>query len=198
MSRTIVRCGMLVLVHAMAFICGGCGATVYSPAHPIDPAAIYVADYGRHSSIFFPMGNAAYVEYSLGDWNFYALGHNSNLSGVGALFFSESATLARRYARSAPGSAEPAHLFQPRIFQVCVASSDMKRVRDGLERRWRCLAGSKIYNPAEDTEFVRDPIHYSWLYTCNDWTAQLLRETGCRVVGLTTFSAFHSGDKPAE
>ncbi|HWE04826.1 MAG TPA: DUF2459 domain-containing protein [Tepidisphaeraceae bacterium] len=195
MSRAIGRSTCLVLLQLLGLLSAGCGATVYSPSNPVDPTAVYFADYGRHSSIFLPVGPAAYAEYSFGDWNFYALGKTSNCDGLAALFWSQSSALGRRYARSTAGEAEPAHLFQPRIFQVCVARSRMRFVRDRLENRWHAHLETKVYNQTDDTEFVRDSTHYSWLYDCNDWTAQVLRDMGCKVVGVTTLSAFHPGDR---
>jgi hypothetical protein len=195
MSQTILRHANLAIILAAGLIAAGCGATVYSPAHPANPTAIYMADYGRHSSVFFPMEDSGFVEYSFGDWNFYAMGNSTNSDGFHALFWSCSATMARRYTHPEAGKAGPSPLFGPRVFQLTVGRSQMQAVRDKLELRWRSLIKTRIYNPYEDMEFVRDPIHYSWLYTCNDWTAQLLREMGCKVDGITTFSSFQPGDK---
>src|SRR5687768_146055 len=98
------RASGLGLVLWAAFCCGGCQAVIVPPrVGPAEPKLpVYVADYGYHSSVILPRGDAVMVEYAYGDWTFFAKNQKSLRTTLGALFSSEQATLARRVLLRSP------------------------------------------------------------------------------------------------
>jgi hypothetical protein len=70
-------------------------------------------------------------------------------------------------------------------------------VRAGLESRWRAHESTAIYNPFDETEFVKDKSRYAWNSDCNEATADILRELGCEVEGATYLSHFELSDDAA-
>src|SRR5436190_12294843 len=77
-------------------LAGGCSATIIPPASPLNPRTIYIADYGRHSSILLPKPDGKFTEYAWGDWQWFALGDTSAPSAIRAVLFSDSSTLGQR------------------------------------------------------------------------------------------------------
>src|SRR3954451_19457334 len=75
---------------------GGCAIKIVPPSNPANPVAVYITDYGRHSSILLPMGDGHLMEYSYGDWEFYALNQYKWYIGASKLFFSDGSGLGRR------------------------------------------------------------------------------------------------------
>src|SRR4051812_12568039 len=75
----------------------GCGGVITPPSHLRDPVAVYVTDYGRHSSVLLPTDTGGLVDYQVGDWNWIAAGHRHWYNALGAIFFSEGTALGRRY-----------------------------------------------------------------------------------------------------
>src|SRR5439155_10764301 len=80
----------------LLILAGGCSATIIPPASPSNSQTIYVADYGRHSSILLPEPDGKFTEYAWGDWEWFALGDTSAPSAVRAVLFSDSSTLGQR------------------------------------------------------------------------------------------------------
>src|SRR5512140_2380377 len=74
----------------------GCAETIHPPVNPTDPVTVYVADYGRHSSIVLPETKGGYVEWAFGDWQWFALGRTKVDVALAAIVSSPQSTLGRR------------------------------------------------------------------------------------------------------
>ena len=181
-----------VILFIGMLLMGGCAATVYPQAKPLRPTAVYVADYGIHSSVLLPTDTGRYVEYAFGDWNFAALNHCWPQDAVGALLISFQSTLGRRFVDLQPGQSEP-HPVHPTPYrlQVVYASQDrVERVVHELDDRYQ-RGGKPVHNPDNDTDYVKDDTEHYWIANnCNHLTARCLREMGCDVRGLTVLSKF--------
>lgn len=187
MAKTIAISLFLLL----AFV-GGCATNVYPQAKPIRPVAVYVADYGIHSSLLLPAGDGRYVEYAFGDWNFAALNHCWPQDALGALLISFQSALGRRYITVAPGQTEPSPVHpSPHKIQVVYASrAAVEHVVKELDARYRRDMSVVRRNPDNGMDYVKDNEHYSVLNNCNHLTARCLREMGCDVRGLVVLSTF--------
>lgn len=177
----------------------GCGA-VHPPARTKDPLAVYVADYGVHSAVMLPVGGDRYVEYAFGDWGYCALDRDGPFDAIGALLFSGSSAFGRRFVEMKPGQAYPTPRapLPKKIFSITVSRQYLETVEKKLDARWRKYECTAVHNPGNDTDYVRDDQHYSFLHSCNHLTADTLREMGCKVDGPTIFSSFHLADTPAD
>jgi hypothetical protein len=175
----------------LAFV-GGCATNVYPQAKPIRPIAVYVADYGIHSSLLLPVSDGRYVEYAFGDWNFAALNHCWPQDALGALLISFQSALGRRYITVAPGQTEPWPVHpSPHKIQVVYASrTAVEHVVKELDARYRRDMSVVRRNPDNGMDYVKDNEHYSVLNNCNHLTARCLREMGCDVRGLVVLSTF--------
>lgn len=191
------RTAISLLIVLMA---GGCGAAVYPQTNPVHPTAVYLADYGIHSSLLLPNGDGRFVEYAFGDWNFAALNHCWPQDALGALLISFQSTLGRRFITLAPAEDEPHPMHpSPHRVQVFYASRDevMRVVRE-MDARYRLDTSVLMHNSDNDMDYVKDAEHYWVANNCNHLTARCLREMGCDVRGFVMLSKFSVESVPAQ
>lgn len=179
-------------VTMLLFLAGGCAATVYPRPQPAQPTAVYLADYGIHSSLLLPVAERRYVEYAYGDWNFAALNHCWPQDALGALLISFQSALGRRFIDVPPGQAEPhpVHPVPHRIQVVYASQADVERLVRELDQRYCRDRSDCRHNPENNMDYVKDNQHYWIAHNCNHLTAQCLRELGCDVRGLVVLSGF--------
>jgi hypothetical protein len=186
-----MRVVALCLVTIVVLISCGCGA-VHPPAQTVDPVSVYVANYGFHSAVMLPLDRTHYIEYAFGDWAYCAEDRDGPLDAIGALLMSGGSAFGRRYIEMKPGQAYPT----PRtplpkvIFPVAVSRPQVEAIERTLDRRWTRHECTVVHNPGNDTDYVRDSEHYSLFHSCNQLTADTLRNLGCRVDGPVMLSSF--------
>ncbi len=177
----------------------GCGAVVHPPAKAVDPVAVYVADYGVHSAVMLPLNDGRYVEYAFGDWGYCAYNKAAINDALGALLLSSESAFGRRFIEKNPGQAYPTpHAPLPKkIFAVYASRSDVQAIERKFAQRFQKYASTKVYNYDNDTDYVHDDEHYSFINSCNHLTANTLRSLGCEVDGWAVFSNFRYSPTPA-
>ncbi len=97
----------LMICSVLAASAAGCATTVVPDGHIPDPVAVYVADYGVHSSVMLPVidpeRSNQYVEYCFGDWRYAAENHCEPQDALGRaagfVTIGVRPALYRRYAR---------------------------------------------------------------------------------------------------
>ena len=186
-------------IHALLLVCllgsapllGGCAATVIPQAEAKDPAPVFIADYGIHSSLFLPTPDGRFVEYAFGDWGYAAENHNWPHDALGALLMSFQSAFGRRYFDVKPGQDGPQPDRKPNSMQKIVCEREaVNRLLERLDARYRAAGHKPVKNPENGIEYVRDVEHYSVANNCNHLTARSLRELGCEVRGLVVGSSF--------
>lgn len=176
----------------------GCSAAVEPPAHCASPTAVIVADYGKHSSLTLPSDRSHYVEYSFGDWNYYALERHSPFDAAQALFFSPASTLGRRDIAIDPAHATLTFIGKPRLLALRVEREKVVALRTALAAEWNAQAATHHFDAALETDFVKETRPYNWLENCNGWTASRLRDLGCKIEGTPILSHFALLEPKAE
>lgn len=206
-NHRLVSCpNILAILFLTALpLAGGC-ASVYPAANPKDPVAVYICNYGFHSSLLLPVekvGDAAtqpaasptYVEYCYCDWNFTVENRDWVIPDwPRALLFSRSSGLGRRFLKSAPDGtpilpdvpSEPLKWWK----KIYASRERVAKVDEELDRRYES-DDFRYWTVASDQfVFVRDTNRYWIGHNCNDLTADLLRELGCDVRGESVLSGF--------
>jgi hypothetical protein len=184
-----------VLLLLSVLFSAGCGgsARVYPPSLMVHPATIYIADYGRHSTLLLPVSSHRLVEYEWGDWKWLAYNQRDLYSIPGAMLWSSCSAFARRFVDPQTASVESiktALFEEPRVISLQVDAPAAEMLRHELDDRFLRDANAVIYNRTDSCCMARDPVQYSIFYNCNHLTAAWLRELGCRVEGNTTQSKF--------
>jgi hypothetical protein len=183
----------LVLLRILLIASAGCATRIYPPSNPPRPVAVYVCDYGVHSSLLLPSGRGWFVEYVYGDWAFAALNQTDPFHTLQALFHSPQAGLGRRFLRTAPGQTGPLPPNRPRHIESLIVDSN--RVHDivqTLDQRYRQQIDTLWFNDEPDYNFlfVKDSQHYSAFNNCNTLTGRELQAMGCTLSGNPLFSRF--------
>ena len=169
----------------------GCSGTVHPPVNPSDPVTIYVADYGRHSSIVLPAKDGGYVEWGFGDWNWFALGDTKWNVALAAMIWSPQSCFGRR-AVPAPENddALAKTLEADRVIHLQVPSERADKLMDNLNRRFDKHADTKMYSDYSKMDQVKDSEHYWAMNNCNHLTMRWLRKLDCQVDGFGIMSHF--------
>jgi hypothetical protein len=192
-APTLLR-RLLLLLLPLAF--GGCQHTVTPPAAVSDPVTVFVIDYGRHASLALPAGDeGGLVEWSWGDWNWFARERTGALDGLQALFASPRSTLSRRSLPNVGGAAE----LQERVGAQEVLGFDVERwrgerLRRRLEERWEPLPGESVIRSGGRV-FAPDDARYSLFNNSVHELARWLEELGADVSG-TAFTASYTLREP--
>jgi len=173
----------LLLITLLLIFAAGC-STVRPPATVKDPATIYLAVYGVHSSVLLPYGPEHYVEYSFGDWAYAAENYQMPWNALAALFISFQSTLGRNWIHVEPGQTTPqTYLPTKRLVKMQVERAKVDKIVKDFDRRYDADKGPPTYDDESNTFFVKDSKHYSWLNNCNHMTLDILEEAGCDVSG---------------
>jgi hypothetical protein len=183
----------VILLAPLLLWLGGCGGTITPPPHVRDPTQVYVTDYGRHSTLLLPSGNGSgLVEYAFGDRAWLVGYHRKWYNAFGSLFFSDGATLGRRYFREAPPPERFVQALQAGSYLTfAVEKERAAELRRRLDAEWERAASTASLAPDNDGFlYVDDTEGYSLLHNCNHVTARWLRELGCEVSGATMTSKF--------
>lgn len=187
-QRCAIFFGLLIL------LTGGCGAVVTPPNRVDHPATVYLHIEGRHSSLLLPVdalgpqsrhGRSTWVEYTYGDWRWFALMDTRPIVAARAVFGSPQATFGRRFVGSPPETAVPIIVDRARVdaLQLELAAR--------FARGQAHTPGGALYNPAYDLFFAHDRERYHALNNCNHLTARWLRRLGCRVDGPAITNRFN-------
>lgn len=177
----------LAVLLILALLALGCGGTIRPPAHVDRPVTVYVKTDVRHASVLLPRPRGTgYVEYTYGDWRYFALADTRLAAGVAALLASPQATLGKR--EHPPKFAE--QLNGARLLPVTVDGRRAEALAMTLEARFRRRSDTLLYNDLYGVAFVKDDERYHLFNNCNHITARWLRTLGCRVDGLTITNDF--------
>jgi len=169
----------------------GCAETIHPPVNPTDPATIYVADYGRHSSILLPEKNGGYVEWAFGDWRWFALGQTKADVALAAILSSPQSTLGRREVPPQPDEeALKRTLEADRLIPVVVSGERAEALEDKLQQRYEKHIQTQVHSDYSNLDHVKDCEHYWALNNCNHLTMRWLKKLGCRVDGFGMMSNF--------
>jgi hypothetical protein len=172
-----------LLLLAAAFWLGGCQHVIEPPAAVSNPARVFVIDYGRHASLALPQENETLVEWSWGDWNWYALERTGLAQGAQALFASPRSALARRALAPADDPAElAARVGAEEVLALTVERERVRALHRQLDARWLRRRDQAVAHP-NGRIFVPDDMQYSLSNNSVHELARWLEALGANVSG---------------
>jgi len=184
----------MVRIAAISIVAGcliGCAATVIPPFDPPEPVAIFLTDYGRHSSILIPTDNGTLVEWAFGDFDFFARERWRWWDMIRVVIYSPRSTLGCRYLWLPSDVAVlESELRLPRVQKLVVSGPRAAKLLAQLQERFDARLDTLVYGPTTELWFVEDPDSYTICTNCNNKTAVWLRELGCEVRGWPLTSGF--------
>lgn len=187
-GRRPARLWLLLLV--AAFSLGGCQHVIEPPVEVSNPARVFVIDYGRHASLALPQDDHSLVEWSWGDWNWYALERTGAVQGLQALFASPRSALARRSLAPAEDSQElEARVRAKEVLALTVERERVRALHRQLEARWLRRRDQAVAHP-NGRIFVPDDMRYSLSYNSVHELARWLEALGADVSGAGVTANF--------
>lgn len=208
----MVRTLTIVLLLKVSLLSGGCATSVALPHNVEDPVAVYIVDYGRHSSLLLPvvgsqsemdlLGRVVLREYAFGDWVYYAQNEDSICNGIRALLWKTEGTIGRRDLEGLGPSVDEAPieaegriqrtLGVERVIGLAVERVYVESLLFRLDKRFDAgrMSHSSLYNPRADMDFVPDARSYSVLRHCNHEVREWLVELGVEAKGAPIISEY--------
>ena len=179
----------LVMLGSVLSLCG-C-ATIVPPKHPVDPVPVYLANYGKHSSILLTDPRGHLNEYAYGDFKWFALNHVSAYDAVRALFFSTTPTIGRRQiaADDDIDSVQRATNAYP-VWRFLAPKEKVEHLIEQLDREYDAKLDTVTYNALTGLWYVKAGKHYSAFHNCNHAVAWWFKQIGCDIRGIPMFSGF--------
>lgn len=178
---------LATLVAGLVTGLAGCTTIIRPPAEPCDPAVILVADSRYHSSLILPRDEGGLLEYSFGEWKWYALGQKGGRL-LSVLAIPHTGTLGRaEYSDLAAVRAKPR---LDALYPIEVPRDAMVALRARLESTYLAGQASQVYNPQAATWYVPMQERYWLFHDCNDVLARWLRDLGCRVPRVSRTARF--------
>ena len=175
---------------------GGCQHVIKPPLAVSDPVRVFVVDYGRHASLALPEEDSSLVEWSWGDWNWYALERTGAVEGLQALFASPRSTLSRRVLAPAEDARElAARVGAEKVLALNVERERARALQRRLEARWRRRQGQAVTHRSGRV-FVPDNARYSLSNNSVHELARWLRALGADVSGTGVTANFKVRPRP--
>ncbi len=176
---------LLIGVLVATCLCG-CVTVVSPPAHPADPVSVYLADYGIHSSLVLARGTGGdVVEYSFGQWDWYALNHTEWYRLCDVMLIPTHGALGRREWKAPPTTEtrEPLSERMPvySLYDLHVERAAAEALLARLDARFRSHLDTRVENDDYRLSLVRDDHLYWFGHACNAEVEDWLRELGCGV-----------------
>jgi hypothetical protein len=179
---------LLLLLTALGL--GACQHSIEPPASVSDPVRVHVIDYGRHASLAIPTEDSGLVEWSWGDWNWYALERTGPLEGLQALFASPRSALGRRQLAPARDSDElAARVGAEEVLGLDVERERARALQRRLEERWLRRREEAVAHPSGRV-FVPDDARYSLTNNSVHELARWLEALGADVSGAGVTANF--------
>jgi hypothetical protein len=189
-ERKVKRRAPLLLLWVAGLALGGCQHVIRPPTAVSDPVRVFVIDYGRHASLALPQEGPGLVEWSWGDWNWYALERTGAAEGLQALFASPQSTLARRELAPAGGAGElAARVGAEKVLGLDVERDRARALRRQLDARWLRRRKEAVSHPSGRV-FVPDDARYSPSNNSVHELARWLEALGAEVSGRSVTANF--------
>ncbi len=189
---------LLVLLLLPGFVLSGCQHVIEPPASVSNPVRVFVIDYGRHASLALPKESSGLVEWSWGDWNWFALERTKPRDGLRALFASPRSTLSRRELAPALDTGElTARIGAEKLLSLNVERGRARALQRHLEARWKRRRREAVAHPSGRV-FVPDDARYSLSNNSVHELARWLEVLGADVSGTGVTADFKLRDpRPA-
>ncbi len=199
-TANLVRCKVL-LVFVLLLIWIGFSlirapTIIFPPAAPTNPVNVYVADYGYHSRLALPEPDGTLIQYTYGDWRYFALRQQTLLRGLEALLMPTPGALGRRRYEDLESLQQSLGLDWPKMLHaVPVTAENLTRLLERLDRRYQNNLRTEVVQSgnerdAREISFVQDELDYTLFHNSNHELVEWLEELGCEVEGFITWPNF--------
>lgn len=198
-SRLTIYVFLLLFLVVVGFILLSSPTLIIPPTDPAAPVTVYVIDYGYHSSLVLPDGKGKLMQYSYGDWRYFALNRQNLGDGIAALLYPTQGTIGRRQFNNLAELKKHLECDLPKeggeancntLLGFEVAEAKATRLVKLLDRRFRQNLPMRVKNPRNHLTFVPDDRDYIMFHNSNHELVTWLKNLDCRVKGFVALPNF--------
>lgn len=195
-SRIRSRCTAILVLAVSALVFVGLTVVrsptfIIPPVDPASPVTVYVVDYGYHSRLTLPEVDGGLVQYTYGDWHYFALNQQDFSNAVAALLIPTRGALGRQKVSDA---AELQQLIDKRRYDSLlsfeVARAKAARLLKLLNERFNRNIDTRVENPLTGLSLVQDDQDYTLFHNSNHELVKWLEELDCEVRGFVMLPNF--------
>ncbi len=163
---------------------------IIPPTQPEEPRLVYVVDHGIHSRLVLPDGEGGLVQYTYGDWQYFALQQQTAVTALQALFWPTPATLGRRYLSNISQVNQTLTDRQRQVLELEVSGVQVTQLRSRLDTWFTDHQDTQVHHPASDLRFVKVEPSYTVFHNSNHELVAWLHDLDCEVRGLVVLPSF--------
>lgn len=177
----------VVALVVAAFILVRSSTTIIAPADPVAPVTVYITDYGYHRRLVLPTSQGKLLQYTYGDWDYFALNRQNWNNAIAALLIPTQGTLGRREFKDLAQLRQTLGLdWQDILLSLEVSSSRVFSLEQSLDIRFNQNIDTSIFNPHNSLTLVKDERNYSLWHNSNHELVSWLESLDCQVRGFVT------------
>ncbi|MEX2381472.1 MAG: hypothetical protein WD490_03745 [Opitutales bacterium] len=171
--------------------------TIHPPAELREPVTVTILDYGRHSRLALPGRPGEVVEYSTGEWHYYALRKRNPWRITVAMSGVSRGSLGRRFLpEPTAGRDFPDMTRALRSSQIQVEQEKVSALLEKFEKKWQENVGTRIHYSDSRMSFVDAGTRYHLFRNSNHQVAEWLEFLGCEIEGHPILSNFRVEESP--
>lgn len=161
-----------------------CNSTVVGPPPPTDPCTVFLLQEALHTGLVLPPAPgepAGYVEFSFGDWSWYALGNDAWYRVFEVMLLPTRGTLGRRAFDCATAAELPRAAAWATVSPIVCSAQKVAQLRQRLQAEFDAASGEAVERRELRFRFVPAAESYWFPNHCADVTARWLEELDCTV-----------------
>jgi len=164
---------------------------IIPPTDPANPTTVYVIDYGYHSRLILPDRQDGLLQYTYGDWHYFALNQQDLSDGLAALLIPTVGTLGRKRANDITElRQELGSDWQDTLLSFEVTGTQAAQLLESLNERFNQNIDTRIVNSRNNLAFVQDDQDYILFHNSNHELVNWLEELDCQIEGFITLPNF--------
>jgi len=163
---------------------------IIPPSQPEEPRLVYVVDHGMHSRLVLPDEAGGLVQYTYGDWQYFALQQQTVVTALQALFWPTPATLGRRDLSSISQVQAPGTNREQQVLELVVSGPQMVQLRSRLDTWFTDHQDNQVHHPASNLHFVKVEPSYTVFHNSNHELVSWLHDLDCEVRGFVLWPNF--------
>jgi len=201
-NRIFSRYTAIVILSVLALVLIGCAlirspTLIIPPTDPVNPTTVYVINYGYHSRLILPDRQDGLLQYTYGDWHYFALNQQNLRDGLAALLIPTTGTLGRKRANDITElQQELGSDWQDTLLSFEVARTQAAQLLESLHERFNQNIDTRIVTSRNNLAFVQDEQEYTLFHNSNHELVNWLEALDCQVEGFITLPNFQV--KPLE
>lgn len=180
---------ILVLSFFVIPLSYSCSTSLELNSHPKEVVEFYLLDHGRHSSLLFPPSKGDWIEFTYGEWEWFAQNNDPWYRVPGVLFWPTKGALGHR-TFSDLKTIKKHYNFENGVQLILLRAERrlLENLRERLEKYFIQSKEHAIFNHTYQLNFVPHKASFHLFHMCNHQIRNWLEELNYDVSGWTLYA----------